>query len=69
MTAADPFDLVGNDDIGVVLVHGFTGTPYEVRYLGDRLVEAGYTVRGLRLPGHGTSIADLDRTRWEDWAD
>jgi carboxylesterase len=69
VAAADPFDLVGNDDIGVVLVHGFTGTPYEVRYLGERLVEAGYTVRGLRLPGHGTSISDLDRTRWEDWAE
>lgn len=52
-----------------MLVHGFTGTPYEVRYLGEQLATAGYTVHGPRLPGHGTTIADLDRTRWQDWAE
>lgn len=65
----DPFDLVGDDDLGIVLIHGFTGTPYEVRYLGERLATAGFTVRAPRLPGHGTSLDDLDRTRWEDWAE
>ena len=68
-TKADPFDLVGDDDVGVVLVHGFTGTPFEVRYLGERLAEAGFTVRAPRLPGHGTTLADLDATRWQDWAE
>lgn len=63
----EPFDLVG-DDRGVVCVHGFTGTPFEVRFLGDRLHRAGFSVRGLRLPGHGTSVEDLDRTTWTDWA-
>jgi carboxylesterase len=65
----DPFDLVGDGEIGVVCVHGFTGTPYEVRYLGGELARAGFTVHGLRLPGHGTRVADLDATRWTDWAD
>jgi carboxylesterase len=65
----EPFDLVGDDDIGVVLVHGFTGTPYEVRYLGEQLARAGYTVRAPLLPGHGTSLADLDATKWNDWAE
>lgn len=65
----EPFDLVGDDEVGVVLVHGFTGTPYEVRYLGDQLAKGGYTVRGPRLPGHGTTVADLDQTTWEDWAE
>jgi carboxylesterase len=65
----DPFDLVGDDAIGVVCVHGFTGTPYEMRYLGEALAHAGFTVHGLRLPGHGTSVEDLDRTKWSDWAD
>ena len=69
MTAGEPFDLVGDDDVGVVLVHGFTGTPYEVRYLGEQLARAGFTVRGPLLPGHGTRIADLDRTTWQDWAE
>lgn len=64
-----PFDLVGDDDVGVVLVHGFTGTPHEVRYLGDQLARAGYTVRAPLLPGHGTTLHDLDRTTWEDWTE
>jgi len=64
---ADPFDLDG-DDRGVLCVHGFTGTPFEVRYLGERLHRAGFTVRGVQLPGHGTSVDDLDRTTWYDWA-
>ena len=55
--------------MGVVLVHGFTGTPHEVAYLGERLADAGYTVCAPRLPGHGTTLAELDDTRWEDWAE
>jgi esterase/lipase len=66
---ADPFDLVGDGDVGVVCVHGFTGTPFEVRYLGEQLARAGFQVHGPRLPGHGTRVSDLDATRWQDWAD
>lgn len=69
MAIGDPFDLVGDDAVGVVCVHGFTGTPYEMRYLGEALAHAGFTVHGLRLPGHGTRVEDLDRTKWSDWAD
>ncbi len=65
--SAEPFDLEG-DEHGVVCVHGFTGTPHEMRYLGERLHRDGYTVRGIRLPGHGTSEDDLDATTWADWA-
>lgn len=64
---AEPFALDG-DDVGVLCVHGFTGTPYEMRYLGERLHRAGFTVRGLQLPGHGTSVDELDRTTWHDWS-
>jgi carboxylesterase len=39
-----------------------------MRYLGDALARAGFSVHGLRLPGHGTSVEDLDRTKWSDWA-
>jgi len=63
----DPFDLVG-DDRGVLCVHGFTGTPFEMRFLGERLHRAGFTVRGLCLPGHGTSVEALDQTTWHDWS-
>ena len=65
----EPFELDGDSNLGVVLVHGFTGTPYDMRYLGDRLHAAGTTVHGLRLPGHGTRLEDLDDVRWQDWAD
>ena len=65
----EPFDLVGDQDVGVVLVHGFTGTPYEVRYLGEQLARAGFSVRAPLLPGHGTSMADLDATSWEQWTE
>ena len=67
MGAGDPFDLVG-DDVGVVCIHGFTGSPYEMKYLGEALARTGRTVRGLLLPGHGTSVDDLERTDWQDWA-
>lgn len=61
------FDLVGDGPLGVVLIHGFTSTPWEVHHLGIRLAEAGLTAHGPVLPGHGTSVEDLGRTRWEDW--
>ena len=61
------FDLGGDGPLGAVLIHGFTSTPWEVRHLGLRLAEAGLTAHGPVLPGHGTSIDDLARTRWEDW--
>jgi len=63
------FDLDGDGAVGVVLLHGFTGSPYEVRYLGERLAAAGFPVAAPLLPGHGTRIEDLDGTRWEDWVD
>jgi carboxylesterase len=64
---SEAFDLDGDSAVGVVLIHGFTGTPYEVRYLGDRLATAGYFVKAPRLPGHGTRLEDLDATTWQDW--
>lgn len=67
MGSAEPFDLAGGDR-GVLCVHGFTGTPFELRFLGERLHAAGFTVRGLRLPGHGTSVEALEPTGWRDWA-
>lgn len=62
-----PFDLVGDGQLGVVCVHGFTGTPYEMRYLGEALAGAGVHAHGVMLPGHGTRVEDLDATTWADW--
>ena len=62
----EPFFFPG-DSIGCLLVHGFTGTPKEMRWMGEYLAEKGYSVLGVRLPGHATHPADLLRTRWQDW--
>lgn len=52
---------------GVLLCHGFTGSPQSVRPWGEFLAEAGLTVSLPRLPGHGTTWQEMARTRWEDW--
>lgn len=62
----EPFFFPGGD-VGCLLVHGFTGTPYEMRYLGERLHAAGHTVNGVCLAGHGTRSEDLASCRWQDW--
>jgi len=49
----------------VVLVHGFTGSPWELEPLVDALAGAGYAVRAPLLPGHGESPAALARTCWD----
>ncbi|MGJ7505617.1 MULTISPECIES: alpha/beta hydrolase [unclassified Variovorax] len=53
---------------GILLVHGLTGTPNEMRLLGKGLHRAGFTVYGVQLAGHCGTQEDLLRTRWQDWA-
>ena len=65
---AEPFFFKGND-IGVLVCHGFTGTTQSMRYLGEQLHGAGYTVMGPRLKGHGISPAAMSRTTAADWID
>jgi carboxylesterase len=52
-----------------LLVHGFTGTPWEMRLLAEHLAEAGMASLAVRLSGHGTSPEDLAGRRWEEWYD
>jgi carboxylesterase len=63
---AEPFLLPGGDR-GVLVVHGFTGSPSEMRLLGDHLHKNGYTVLGPRLCGHGTSAGEMAKTAWPHW--
>ncbi len=51
----------------VLLIHGLTGSPYEMKYLARQLNRAGFTVKGPCLAGHGATLADLKRTHWQDW--
>lgn len=64
---AESYRLEGTNKKAVLLIHGYTGTPDEMRPLGDYLNAAGYTVRCERLPGHGTNIEDLKSTTASDW--
>jgi alpha-beta hydrolase superfamily lysophospholipase len=50
-----------------LLVHGLSDSPYSLRSVALALQAEGVTVYGLRLPGHGTIPAGLDRVRWQDW--
>jgi len=70
----DPFDpavvapwWVGEGRRGALLIHGFAGTPPELRLLGEELARAGWRCHGPVLAGHGTTPEDLARTRWQDW--
>jgi carboxylesterase len=64
---AEPFFFPGGD-VGCLLVHGLTGTPFEMRELGEYLSAQGYTVSGPRLAGHGTTDwRDLANAKWENW--
>lgn len=62
-----PFFFKGTNGKGVLLVHGWTSTPYEVRRLGKYLNEHGYTVYGIMLSGHGTKPKDLENIGWLEW--
>lgn len=62
-----PFLFEGTNGKGVLLVHGWTSTPYELRRLGKYLNENGYTVFGVQLAGHGTVPKDLEGVKWQKW--
>jgi carboxylesterase len=53
--------------VGVLLCHGFTGSPQSMRPWAEHLAAAGFGVRLPRLPGHGTTWRDMQVTTWDDW--
>jgi len=52
---------------GVLCLHGFTGTPFEVQQIGDALTAQGYAIGMPLLPGHGLDPFALEATHWTDW--
>ena len=56
-----------NAVIGILLVHGFTGSPASMRPWAEFLHAKGYTVRVPLLPGHGTKVEELNHVRWDAW--
>lgn len=63
---AEEFRATGGGT-AVLVLHGFTGSPRSVRPWAEGFAAAGFTVHAPRLPGHGTSWQELNRTRWQDW--
>ena len=67
MQGAEPFAFEGGD-VGVLVLHGFTGSTQSMRYLGEGLHNRyGFTVSAPCLPGHGTSPDDMETTGYLDW--
>jgi carboxylesterase len=64
---AEAYFHAGTGGTGVLLCHGFTGSPGSLRPWAEYLAGAGLTVSVPRLPGHGTTWQEMSRTRWEDW--
>jgi len=63
-----PFDLAGGPD-AALLLHGLTGSPFEVRHVADRLHASGMRCLGPVMPGHGGDPRALETLRWRDWVD
>ena len=67
-----PYELEGHGDKaahGVLVIHGFTGSPAQLRPMAESINARGYTVSGLLLPGHCTTLDDMARVSWSDYID
>ena len=66
----EDFSAIGSGatkEIGILLVHGFTGSPSSMRPWAEFMHQQGYTVRVPCLPGHGTKPEDLNEVKWQEW--
>jgi carboxylesterase len=67
LPGAEPMSAAGGP-AAVLVLHGFTGCPHSMRPIAQALAGAGFTVELPLLPGHGTSVADMLQTDWDDWS-
>ncbi|SDC48642.1 alpha/beta hydrolase [Actinokineospora iranica] len=67
IAGAESYAHDGSTEVGVLLSHGFTGSPFSMRPWADHLVEQGFSVRVPLLPGHGTTWREMNRTAWPQW--
>ena len=65
---AEPFLFLGDPaKPACLLIHGFTGTPKEMRWMAEYLHQQGFTCLGVRLAGHASNPEDMIRSRYADW--
>jgi carboxylesterase len=70
LPGAEPFSSDSASEagsIGVVVSHGFTGSPFSMRPWATHLAARGFSVRLPLLPGHGTTWRDCNASRWQQW--
>jgi carboxylesterase len=63
---SDGFTLSGGK-IGILVIHGFTGSPVTIKPWANYLNQIGYTVSAPCLPGHGSTWQEMNQTTWQDW--
>lgn len=61
------FSVRGDGRKGVLLIHGMTGAPAEMRPVARRLHRAGFAISAPMLAGHGGDRHTLLKTGWRDW--
>jgi carboxylesterase len=66
LPGAEPYSFDG-DETGVLVVHGYTGTPQSMRPWAEHFAAQGWTVRLPLLPGHGRTWQEMNRTTWQEW--
>ena len=73
MTSSIDFELVHSEfqdkrnKKAILLFHGLTGSPFEMRKYGDFLFKNGYDVFCYSFPGHGERISEIETVTWQDW--
>lgn len=68
LPGAEPFSHDG-DDVGVLICHGYPGTPQSMRDWAEHLAADGFSVRLPLMHGFGTTWRELNRTRWPQWVE
>lgn len=66
INGAESLYFSGNQT-GILLCHGFNGTPQSMQYIGEQLSRYGYTVSIPRLSGHGTHYKEMENSKYETW--
>jgi carboxylesterase len=67
MAEGGPYRFEGESKIAFILCHGFRGSAHNTRSLGQFIHSMGHTAIGVLLPGHGTSVEEMTRVRYEHW--
>ena len=61
------YDYNPDNKIGIYLIHGFSSTTYEMNILANHLKNKKYHVVSNNLPGHGTTVEDCNKFKYNDW--